>query len=152
MQKNTKISPMRPRDGPRSTRYPISSYTRTRWLSPSVVSYTLLHGTGAFPAERGGRPYRTSTMPDAEWEVPRSWKRRGRGRHESREYDRKANNIDVIRLFFTRFWETLTPFGRPDSHGGTGPPQVFHITILTVTRLTSSVGSWGLFKRRESAR
>ena len=91
MQKNTKISPTRPRDGPRSTRYPISSYTRTRWLSPSVVSYTLLHGTGAFPAERGGRPYRTSTMPDAEWEVPRSWKRRGRGRHESREYDRKAN-------------------------------------------------------------
>ena len=54
----------------------------------SAILFCIVRGV---PRGKGGRPYRTSTMPDAEWEMPQSWKRRGRGRHESRKYDRKAN-------------------------------------------------------------
>ena len=71
---------MRPRDGPLSTRYPICSCTQTQRLvvCGQAVLFCMLPGE-AVPVERGGRPQRTSTMPDAEWEVSLCWKRRGRG-------------------------------------------------------------------------
>ena len=88
MQRITRVSLMRPCDGPLSTRYPISSCPRTHCLSQSVVSHPLLHCTGVFPVERGvvrtGRPQ----CPMLNGRRPGAG---SRGRHEFREYDRKAN-------------------------------------------------------------
>ena len=93
----------------------------------SAILFCIVRGV---PRGKGGRPYRTSTMPDAEWEMPRSWKRRGRGRHESIEYDRKANIPFVpANVLLPRVILCCRKGGRANDHGR---PQCLTYYLLNV--------------------